>query len=158
MAQQNTRRPAPHRMRVSVPVVDETVLAWWEHQDDPSASVRHLIRADVEAHGITDAVNRPLAALRGHDWLAGRRPVVMHDPAEAGRGGGPERATVPEPVPRAQRTYQSPAPPAPAPRGGDDSDADPVAEAADRTRAPEPAPRGGDDSDGADALDDLMNG
>lgn len=66
-------RSLPHRFRVSVPVADEAVVAWMELQDNPSLSVRMLIRENIERHGFVDVVNRPVAQLpkRGRPASAG---------------------------------------------------------------------------------------
>jgi len=57
------RRASSHRFTVRVPTVDTSVRAWWAAQDDPSASVRALIRDEVTKHGFTDTVNRPVTQL-----------------------------------------------------------------------------------------------
>lgn len=50
----------PVRRRITIPQVDTSTLAWWNAQFDPSASVRALIRAEIEREGLTDTVNRPV--------------------------------------------------------------------------------------------------
>lgn len=52
----------PHRLTLRVPQADATAKAWWDAQDDPSASVRHLIRADIAQHGCSDPLTRPIEA------------------------------------------------------------------------------------------------
>lgn len=80
-------KPQPHRFRVSVPAADEAVVAWMELQDNPSLSVRMLIRESIERQGYIDIVNRPVSQL----------PKPGH-PA-----GSPEEARgVEEDVPEAQ--------------------------------------------------------
>lgn len=69
-------KPQPHRFRVSVPAADKAVLAWMDLQDNPSLSVRMLIRESIERLGYIDVVNRPVAQLSG-----GRRPDIMEAPA-----------------------------------------------------------------------------
>jgi hypothetical protein len=66
-------KPQPHRFRVSVPVADEAVLTWMGLQDNPSLSVRMLIRESIERLGYVDLVNRPVAQLpkRGRPFSAG---------------------------------------------------------------------------------------
>mgnify|MGYP000440756037 CR=1 FL=1 len=53
-------RPASKRFRVSVPEVDESVLAWIGAQSDLSASVRALIREAIERNGYRDATCYPV--------------------------------------------------------------------------------------------------
>lgn len=53
-------RPQSRRFRVSVPEVDESVLAWIGAQSDLSASVRSLIREAIERHGYRDATCYPV--------------------------------------------------------------------------------------------------
>lgn len=53
----------PQRFRVSVPAADEAVLAWMDLQDNPSLSVRMLIRENIERNGYVDVINRPVAQL-----------------------------------------------------------------------------------------------
>jgi hypothetical protein len=56
-------KPQPHRFRVSVPAADEAVLVWMNLQDNPSMSVRMLIRQSIERLGYVDVINRPVAQL-----------------------------------------------------------------------------------------------
>lgn len=58
-----TVKPQPHRFRVSVPAADEAVLVWMNLQDNPSLSVRMLIRESIERLGYVDVFNRPVAQL-----------------------------------------------------------------------------------------------
>lgn len=53
----------PQRFRVSVPAADEAVLAWMDLQDNPSLSVRMLIRENIERNGYVDVINKPVAQL-----------------------------------------------------------------------------------------------
>lgn len=78
-------RPASKRFRVSVPEVDESVLAWIGAQSNLSESVRALIREAIERNGYRDATCYPVVQQprRG-------RPPKNTDEAED--------ATVPEPV------------------------------------------------------------
>lgn len=48
------------RKRISIPKVDDSVLAWWATQNDPSLSVRLLIRSEIERSGYTDIAFRPV--------------------------------------------------------------------------------------------------
>lgn len=56
-------KPQPQRFRLSVPAADEAVLMWMELQDNPSSSVRMLIRESIERLGYVDVVNRPVVQL-----------------------------------------------------------------------------------------------
>lgn len=56
-------KPQPQRFRVSVPAADEAVLEWMNLQDNPSLSIRMLIRESIERLGYVDVVNRPVAQL-----------------------------------------------------------------------------------------------
>ncbi|XAS67148.1 hypothetical protein V3C33_17105 [Micrococcaceae bacterium Sec5.7] len=58
-----TVKPQPHRFRVSVPAADEAVLVWMNLQDNPSLSIRMLIRESIERLGYVDVINRPVAQL-----------------------------------------------------------------------------------------------
>jgi hypothetical protein len=60
---QSRTKSQPHRFRVTVPVADEAVVAWMGLQDNPSLSVRLLIRESIERMGYVDVVNRPVAQL-----------------------------------------------------------------------------------------------
>lgn len=55
-------------LRWSVPAADESVQAWIDAQADVGASLRAAVRMVVEAHGVTDLVNRPVEQRprRGH--------------------------------------------------------------------------------------------
>ena len=56
-------RQAPYRRTFSFPRTDESTLAWWEAQADPSLSLKLLIRKEIEQHGYTDTANRPVRQL-----------------------------------------------------------------------------------------------
>lgn len=62
-SQGKTAKPEPKRIRVNVPAADESVLEWFELQENHSLSVRQLIRESIERHGYIDVVNRPVAQL-----------------------------------------------------------------------------------------------
>jgi len=70
---------AAHRYTLRVPVVDTSIEAWWAAQDDPSASVRALVREEIMKHGFTDTVNRPVTQMPRR----GRPPgsTMEHDEA-----------------------------------------------------------------------------
>lgn len=53
-------RAQSRRLTVRVPAADTSTTAWWDAQDDPGASVRSLIRAEIVAHGLSDTMNRPV--------------------------------------------------------------------------------------------------
>ena len=54
-----TVKPPPQRFRLSVPAADEAVLEWMNLQDNPSLSIRMLIRESIERLGYVDVINRP---------------------------------------------------------------------------------------------------
>ncbi|WP_461164107.1 hypothetical protein [Arthrobacter sp. R4-81] len=58
-----TVKPPPQRFRLSVPAADEAVLEWMNLQDNPSLSIRMLIRESIERLGYVDVVNRPVSQL-----------------------------------------------------------------------------------------------
>ena len=78
-------KPQPHRFRVSVPAADEAVVAWMELQDNPSLSVRMLIRESIERQGFVDVVNRPVSQLP--------RQARTAEPSEAARVAEAARAS-----------------------------------------------------------------
>jgi len=47
-----------HRYTFRTPTVDVSTIEWWQAQDDPSLSLRMLIREDIRTHGVTDTANR----------------------------------------------------------------------------------------------------
>ncbi|SIO87037.1 hypothetical protein BQ8420_14785 [Nocardiopsis sp. JB363] len=47
-------------MRLTVPAADESSQAWIDLQDDPSTSMRMLIRESIQRDGYVDVVNRPV--------------------------------------------------------------------------------------------------
>lgn len=63
-----------HRFTLRVPAADTSVSAWWAAQDDASASVRKLVRDEIQRHGLTDTANRPVSQLpkRGRPSFAER--------------------------------------------------------------------------------------
>lgn len=42
------------RKRISLPIVDTSVLDWWERQHDAGMSIRVRIRREIERPGYTD--------------------------------------------------------------------------------------------------------
>ena len=83
-------KPQPHRFRVSVPAADEAVVAWMELQDNPSLSVRMLIRESIERQGFVDVVNRPVSQLPRQARTA--EPSEAARAVEAARAAEPARA------------------------------------------------------------------
>ncbi|MGX9899096.1 hypothetical protein ACW0JT_02970 [Arthrobacter sp. SA17] len=59
----STVKPPPQRFRLSVPAADEAVLEWMNLQDNPSLSIRMLIRESIERLGYVDVINRPVSQL-----------------------------------------------------------------------------------------------
>lgn len=118
-----SRSDPPHRLRITVPASDTSVLRWLEVQESPSISLRMLVRAAIERDGYTDMLTRPV------DQLPRRgRPVA-------------ER---PGTTPTASHSGDSVAPPAGDAR--DDHESDPTDSqrrsraSARRRRTPEPEP------------------
>lgn len=108
-------KPQPHRFRVSVPAADEAMVAWMELQDNPSLSVRMLIRESIERQGYIDIVNRPVSQLPKPGHPAGSPEEargVEEDLPEI-----PLSASAPNPgaVVRAPVQQSQPAPAAPPP-------------------------------------------
>jgi hypothetical protein len=84
-----TAKPQPHRFRVSVPAADEAVLKWMNLQDNPSLSLRMLIRESIERLGYVDVINRPV------DKLPTRGRQVGPDEESTGSERNPETAGAP---------------------------------------------------------------
>ncbi|MET3172964.1 UNVERIFIED_ORG: hypothetical protein ABIB52_000792 [Arthrobacter sp. UYCu721] len=85
----------PQRFRVSVPAADEAVLAWMDLQDNPSLSVRMLIRENIERNGYVDVINRPVAQLPKR----GRPPGSEDEQVDAAdQAGTPSAAAPTQPV------------------------------------------------------------
>lgn len=54
------RAPIPsRRFRISVPEKDEDVIAWFEEQEEISASIRVLVKNFVKKEGVVDVMCRP---------------------------------------------------------------------------------------------------
>ncbi|MGY4541369.1 hypothetical protein ACVWY0_001278 [Arthrobacter sp. UYNi723] len=85
----------PQRFRVSVPAADEAVLAWMDLQDNPSLSMRMLIRENIERNGYVDVINRPVVQLPKRGRPAGSEEELS-DPAE--QAGAPRAAAPTLPV------------------------------------------------------------
>lgn len=85
----STSSAEPVRRRITIPQVDTSTLAWWNAQFDPSASVRALIRAEIEREGLTDTVNRPVRQMPRR----GRPPQEQVEVAQWEPFGGMEHAS-----------------------------------------------------------------
>ena len=84
-------KPQPHRFRVSVPAADEAVVAWMELQDNPSLSIRMLIRESIERQGYVDVVNRPVSQLPKRSRPA-EAPEEVRTAEAANAGAQPQRS------------------------------------------------------------------
>lgn len=58
--EKHKKQEAPYRRTVSFPKADESTAAWWEMQENPSISIRMLIRDEIERSGYQDYANRPV--------------------------------------------------------------------------------------------------
>lgn len=112
-------KPQPHRFRVSVPAADEAVVAWMELQDNPSLSVRMLIRESIERQGYIDIVNRPVSQLprRGHPAGSAEEAAAVEEGVPEAQPQIPISASAPKPgaVVPAPVHQSQPAPAVPAP-------------------------------------------
>lgn len=99
-------KPQPHRFRVSVPQADEAVLEWLGLQDNPSLSVRMLIRESIERLGYVDIVNKPVAQLPKR----GRPSASDEGSTDADTNDSPEGAAVRFPPVPATAHHQVSAP------------------------------------------------
>lgn len=79
-----TVKPPPQRFRLSVPAADEAVLEWMNLQDNPSLSIRMLIRESIERLGYVDVVNRPVSQLPTRELPVGpgEQPIRTQRNAE----------------------------------------------------------------------------
>ncbi|HEU5223039.1 MAG TPA: hypothetical protein VFU07_05085 [Candidatus Lumbricidophila sp.] len=109
-----------HRFTLRVPLADTSTEAWWLAQDDPSASVRSLIRDEIMRNGLTDTVNRPVTQLprRGRpplsDVYSGEHETDEIDTSRVAAPSAPEVApavtapvTAPAPAPVTQSSPES---------------------------------------------------
>lgn len=78
------RKPEPYRRRLTIPQADESSATWYEMQDDPSASVRLLIRESIQRDGYVDVINRPVdrQPRRGRPPADEQRPSGSDGPDE----------------------------------------------------------------------------
>lgn len=109
-----------HRFTLRVPQSNTTIEQWWEMQDDPSASVRALIRDEILNYGLTDTVNRPISQQprRGRPPLDSDQLTEDADEADEqlpeAQEPGPA-LTSPTPAPAVAHSQEVPAPKAAAP-------------------------------------------
>lgn len=113
------RKPEPIRKRLTIPQVNESVLAWFELQDDASASMRLLIQESIQRDGYIDIINRPVGQLprRGRPPAEGvgpSGPVLTELAIDAGEDDEgiedpEESATEQEESAAAQPTQEAPA-------------------------------------------------
>ena len=142
-------RQEPLRRRISIPQVDTSTQRWWEAQDDPSVSIRLLIREEIEKNGYVDKLNHPVEQQprRGRPPAGAERQDVETDdddvqPAQSGPEPEQPSRTAASSASAGTRTNRASAAMDAAP--ADDADG---AASADDT----------DSTDSASALDDLMN-
>lgn len=96
----------PNRYRLNVPQADEAVIAWLELQDNPSLSIRMLVRDSIVRQGYVDVVNRPVVQLPAGSGRAAGGTVVEASgagnpapaPASADPGPSPENPPAAAPV------------------------------------------------------------
>lgn len=134
-------RQEPLRRRISIPQVDTSTQRWWETQDDPSVSIRLLIREEIEKNGYVDKLNHPVE----------QQPRRGRPPASAGVGDeendSAEFESESEPS-SAASDVRAPEPESKSPRSS----------ATLRSTAPVAADAAiDDDAASVSALDDLMN-
>jgi hypothetical protein len=79
-----TVKPPPQRFRLSVPAADEAVLEWMNLQDNPSLSIRMLIRESIERLGYVDVVNRPVSQLPTRERPVGQEEDLTRTEPNAG--------------------------------------------------------------------------
>lgn len=128
------------RYRLSVPESDSSVREWLEAQENPSISLRLVIKDLIEREGIVDVLNRPVTQQprRGRPpvsdtgsaaEVAAPRGATQEGTTEGAPSGlatEPQAATQPHvPAPA------TPAPPTPSGIGGFDDGGDPHDEIAD---------------------------
>ncbi|MFF2053744.1 hypothetical protein ACFVU2_19225 [Leifsonia sp. NPDC058194] len=134
MAARSQAEETSERKRISIPKADESVLTWWEKQNDVGLSVRMLIRNEIERNGYVDVAFAPVAQLPRR----GRPPGSGPDAAEAAESEAEPIQTPAAPVHLVAATPA--AHPAPIPQ------LQPV------ERAPQPS------TGGADLLDAIIGG
>ena len=117
-------KPQPHRFRVSVPAADEAVVAWMELQDNPSLSVRMLIRESIERLGYVDVVNRPVSQLPGRDRPTSEEGGSVQEAAAAAPQALPQ-LPIPVSAPRPRPAVPQSAP-APSPSGPEEPRGEPL--------------------------------
>lgn len=136
-------RPEPLRRRVSIPHVDTSTQQWWDCQDDPSTSIRLLIREEIERNGYVDKMNHPVQQQPRRGRPPGRATNTVEEFDERDAADDNDNDAVQErEAPRATASNQKQASASARPKAQPAPQPDP------------PAPRSDDD---ASALDDLMN-
>lgn len=107
MAATRQAEETSERKRISIPKADESVLTWWEKQNDVGLSVRMLIRNEIERNGYVDVAFAPVAQLPRR----GRPPGSGLDAAEGAEGATESAETPATPVhPVAVTRVAQPAP------------------------------------------------
>lgn len=110
------RKAEPYRKRLTIPHADESSATWYDIQDDPSASVRLLIRESIQRDGYVDVINRPVdrQPRRGRPPADGQRETGSDDESgtgsidEMGEKAAPASGNaVPETEPAAADTDQA---------------------------------------------------
>jgi hypothetical protein len=100
-----TAEETSDRKRISIPKADVSVLEWWENQHDPGASVRMLIRSEIERNGYVDTAYGRVTQLprRGRPGSASEgeagEPHPQPTPAPAPTLAAAPVAAVPRPTP-----------------------------------------------------------
>jgi hypothetical protein len=84
-----TAKPLPQRFRLSVPAADEAVLVWMNLQDNPSLSIRMLIRESIERLGYVDVFNRPVSQLPTRERPVGPEEESTRTERNAETAGAP---------------------------------------------------------------------
>lgn len=77
-------RPSPdtvRRINLSVPAADESVLRWFDVQDNKSISVRMIVREYIERHGFTDPMCLPVeqGPRRGRPPMGGAGQMTTYE-------------------------------------------------------------------------------
>lgn len=83
-------------LRWSVPAADRSVQDWIDAQADVGASLRAAVRTIIEAHGVTDLVNRPVSQRPRR----GRPPGSRSRRRRSSTTAGQDASTTGEPAPR----------------------------------------------------------
>lgn len=106
------------RKRLSIPQADESVLTWWNLQNDVGLSVRMLIRNEIERNGYVDTAFQPVTQLPRRGRPAGAQaeePEVVGE--QVGQRTAPVAAAPVAPAPTPIPVADVPAPVQAAPSG-----------------------------------------